>query len=195
MVNTTEISFRTIFKGMACAVLASVVYSCKGNLEDVRKMDIPEDAPQAIGRGIHLKYTDSGILTARLRSDVMRDYSNKEFPYQEFPEGVQVEFYDEEENKNTVTADYGVVYEETGIIDLRGNVVIITSDSTELMADQLYWDQNQNWVFTDRPNTIQFKNGAVNQGQGFDSNQEFSNFRSRSNVGVQIIDDKEVEKE
>ena len=190
MAHTRENISRLLFKVVVAAVFATLFFSCEGNLEDVRKMDIPEDAPQAIGRGIHLKYTDSGILTARLRSDVMRDYSNKEFPYQEFPEGVQVEFFDEEENKNTVTADYGVVYEETGIIDLRGNVVIITSDSTELMADQLYWDQNQNWVFTDRPNTIQFKNGAVNQGQGFDSNQEFSNFRSRSNVGVQILEDK-----
>ena len=180
-----------LFKGMVAAIFATGLFSCQGNLEDVRKMDIPEDAPQAIGRGINLKFTDSGILTAQLRSDLMKDFSNKEFPYQEFPEGVQVEFYDEQNNKNTVTADYGVVYEETGLIDLQGNVVIVTSDSTTLMADQLYWDQNQNWIFTDRPNTIQFQNGAVNKGQGFDSNQEFSNFRSRSNVGVQIIDDKE----
>lgn len=184
--------FRNLYNLMVVAVFATAVFSCKGNLEDVRKMDIPEDAPQAIGKGIHLKYTDSGILTSRLRSDLMKDFSNKEFPYQEFPEGVQVEFFDEERKKNTVTADYGVVYEETGLIDLRGNVVIVTSDSTRLSADQLYWDQNRNWIFTDRPNTIQFKNGAVNNGQGFDSNQEFSNFRSRSNVGVQIIDDKET---
>lgn len=154
-------------------------------------MNIPEDAPQAIGRGINLKYTDSGRVVANLRSDLMRDFSNKEFPYQEFPEGVSVVFFDEEDNKNTVTANYGVVYEETGLIDLQGNVVIITSDSTRLESDQLYWDQNLNWVFTDRPNTIQFQNGAVNRGEGFDSNQEFSNFRSRSNVGVQIIDEKE----
>lgn len=195
MMLSTEKLFRALFKGMVAAVFATVIFSCEGNLEDVRKMDIPEDAPQAIGRGIHLKYTDSGILTARLRSDLMKDYSNKEFPYQEFPEGVQVEFYGEENEKNTVTADYGVVYEETGLIDLQGNVVIITSDSTRLMADQLYWDQNRNWIFTDRPNTIQFENGAVNKGQGFDSNQEFSNFRSRSNVGVQIIKDKEETEE
>ena len=154
-------------------------------------MDIPEDAPQAIGKAINLKYTDSGRMVANLRGAVMRDFSNKDFPYREFPEGVRVVFFDEQNQRNTVTADYAVVYENTGLIDLQGNVVIITSDSTRLEADQLYWDQNQSWVFTDRPNTIRFENGAVNRGQGFDSNQEFSNFRSRSNIGVQIIDDKE----
>lgn len=150
---------------------------------------MPEDAPQAIGKGIDLKYIDSGKVVATLKSDKMMDFSNKNFPYREFPEGLQVEFYDDNRQKNTVTANYGVIYDETGLIDLQGDVVVITSDSTRLMADQLYWDQANNWVFTDRPNTIRFKNGALNEGQGFDSNQEFSNFRSRSNVGVQIIEE------
>lgn len=152
-------------------------------------MEMPEDAPQAIGTGINLKYTDSGKVVATLKSDKMRDFSNKEFPYREFPEGLEVEFFNEKKEKNTVTANYGIIYNETGIIDLQGDVVVLTSDSTKLMANQLYWDQTNNWVFTDRPNTIRFKNGALNEGQGFDSNQEFSNFRSRSNVGVQIIEE------
>ena len=154
-------------------------------------MGMPEDAPQAIGTGINLKYTDSGEVVATLKSEKMRDFSNKEFPYREFPNGLIVEFYDEDKKKNTVTANYGIIYNETGLIDLQGDVVVITSDSTRLAADQLYWDQANNWVFTDMPNTIRFKNGAINKGQGFDSNQEFSNFRSRSNVGVQIIEEED----
>ena len=152
-------------------------------------MEMPEDAPQAIGAGINLKYTDSGKVVATLKSDKMRDFSNKTFPYREFPEGLVVEFFDEERKKNTVIANYGIIYNNTGLIDLQGDVVVITSDSTELRADQLYWDQNNNWVFTDHPNTIKFRNGARNRGQGFDSNQEFTNFRSRSNVGVQILEE------
>ncbi len=154
-------------------------------------MGMPEDAPQAIGTGINLKYTDSGEVVATLKSEKMRDFSNKEFPYREFPNGLIVEFYDEDKKKNTVTANYGIIYNETGLIDLQGDVVVITSDSTRLAADQLYWDQANNWVFTDMANTIRFKNGAINKGQGFDSNQEFSNFRSRSNVGVQIIEEED----
>lgn len=154
-------------------------------------MEIPEDAPQAIAEGINLKYTDSGKVVATLKSDKMRDFSNKEFPYSEFPDGLEVEFFGKDNEKTIVTANFGVIYDETGLIDLQDDVVVITSDSTRLTADQLYWDQTLNWVFTDRPNTIQFQNGAVNEGEGFDSNQEFSNFRSRSNVGVQIIEDEE----
>lgn len=183
-----ELTYRKIYLSIVTILFVTMLFSCEGNLKDVREMQLPEDAPQAVGTGINLKYTDSGKVVAILRSEKMMDFSNKPFPYREFPEGLEVEFYEDKE-KNTVTADYGVIYNETGLIDLQGNVVVITSDSTRLTAEQLYWDQANNWIFTDRPNTIRFGNGALNEGQGFDSNQEFSNFRSRSNVGVQIIEE------
>ena len=184
-------TYRKTFTSIVTAIVVTMLFSCEGNLKGVQQMEIPDDAPQSVGKGINLKYIDSGQVVATLKSETMRDFSNKEFPYREFPDGLVVEFYDEERKKNTVTANYGVIYNLTGLIDLQGNVVVVTSDSTELTADQLYWDQKRNWVFTDRPNTIRFKNGALNDGQGFDSNQEFSNFRSRSNVGVQILEEDE----
>lgn len=170
-----------------------MLFSCQGNLEEIRALDLEGNSPQAVARELDLKYTDSGRLVANLRSPRMLDFSNKKFPYREFPDGLEVEFYDEENQKSTVRADYGVVYEETGLIDLQGEVVIFTSDSTRLEASQLYWDQNLGWVFTDKPNKIRFPNGALNEGQGFDANQNFGNFRSRINVGVQIIEDKDDE--
>lgn len=170
-----------------------MLFSCQGNLKEIRALDLEGGSPQAIAGELNLKYTDSGRLVANLRSPKMYDFSNKSFPYREFPDGLELEFFDEENKKNTVTANYGVIYEETGLIDLQGDVVIITSDSTRLEASQLYWDQNLSWVFTDRPNTIRFPNGAVNQGEGFDSNQNFGNFRSRTNVGIQIIEENKDE--
>jgi LPS export ABC transporter protein LptC len=184
-----KFTYRNIFSSIVTILFVTMLFSCEGNLKGVQQMEIPEDAPQAIGAGINLKYTDSGRVVATLKSEKMLDYSNKNFPYREFPDGLVVEFFDEERKKNTVTANYGVIYNNTGLIDLQGDVEVVTSDSTKLTADQLYWDQANNWVFTDHPNTIRFKNGAVNEGMGFDSNQEFTNFRSRSNVGVQILED------
>ncbi len=123
----------------------------------------------------------------------MLDYTNKSFPYREFPDGVEVEFFDEKNKKNTVTADYGIVYELTKLIDLQGNVVILTADSTKLEASQIFWDQDRSWIFTDKPNTIRFPDGSYTEDLGFDSNQDFSNFRSRTNTGIQIIEEEENE--
>ncbi|MDT0645772.1 LPS export ABC transporter periplasmic protein LptC [Zunongwangia sp. F260] len=188
-----KFTYNHIISGIVTLIGVTILFSCQGNLNEVREMDLEGDSPQAVAEGLNLKFTDSGRLVAILRSPKMFDYTNKEFPYREFPDGVEVEFFDEENKKNTVNSNYGIIYEETGLIDLRGNVIIVTSDSTQLEANQLYWDQNRSWVFTDRANTIKFPNGAVNEGQGFDSNQNFGNFRSRTNVGVQIIDEEEDE--
>ncbi|MDX1544298.1 MAG: LPS export ABC transporter periplasmic protein LptC [Christiangramia sp.] len=188
-----KLTYSNIISGIVTLLGVTMLFSCEGNLQEVRAFSLEEDAPQAIAEGINLKFTDSGRLVATLKSPKMLDYSNKTFPYREFPEGLEVEFFDDKNQKNTVEADYGIVYEKTNLIDLQGNVIIITADSTRLEASQLFWDQNRSWVFTDKPNTIRFPNGALNQGQGFDSNQNFGNFRSRTNTGIQIIEEKKDE--
>lgn len=184
------ITYQKIVTGIVTVFTVTMLFSCEGNLNRVRALDMPDENPQAIGKNLNLKYTDSGRVIATLTSPKMLDFTNMKFPYREFPDGVKVEFFDEKRNKNTVTANYAVIYDETGLIDLQGNVVLVTSDSTKLQADQLFWDQKVSWIFTDKPNTIRFKNGARNDGQGFDSDLNFTNFRSRTNVGIQIIEEK-----
>ncbi|MGB8704623.1 MAG: LPS export ABC transporter periplasmic protein LptC [Gillisia sp.] len=183
------ITYQKIIYGIVTVLAVTMLFSCEGNLNKVRALEKQGDNPQAIGENMDLKYTDSGRVVATLKSAKMLDFTNMDFPYRIFPDGVKVDFYDEDHNKNTVTADYAIIYDETGLIDLKGNVELVTSDSTRLEANQLYWDQSFGWVFTDKPNTIRFANGAVNKGQGFDSDLNFTNFRSRTNVGVQVIEE------
>ena len=109
----------------------------------------------------------------------------------EFPDGVEVDFFNEKQEKTTIVADYGIVYNQTDLIDLRGNVKVVTSDTTILNAQQLYWDQARSWVFTDKKYNIQMNNGALNDGEGFDANENFDKFISRSNIGVQYLDESE----
>ena len=184
------LTYQKIISGIVIATAVTMLFSCEGNLERVRAMELSGDNPQAVGEKLNLKYTDSGRVVATLKSEKMLDYTNLEFPYREFPDGVLVEFFDKDQNKNTVEANYAIIYDATGLIDLRGDVVLVTSDSTRLEASQLYWDQNQGWVFTDRENVIRFANGALNKGEGFDSDLNFTNFRSRINVGIQVIEEK-----
>ena len=70
-------TYRNIFKGIVTTLVVTMLFSCEGNLKGVQQMEIPEDAPQSIGTGINLKYIDSGKVVATLKSETMRDYSNK----------------------------------------------------------------------------------------------------------------------
>lgn len=177
-------------QSVAAITIAVTLFSCGDNYEEIRQFNRSDYAPIAEGKEINLKYTDSGKLVANLLTPTMLDFSNYNFSFSEYPDGLEVHFWDDEGNKSVVTSDYGIQYEKTNLVDLRGNVVLTTSDSLELYADQLYWDEQNKWVFTDQPYRIKFKDGSSNDGAGFDSDEDFNNFLSRSNVGVQYVKDK-----
>ena len=173
-----------------CSVVA--LFACEGNYKNIQQLNLADNAPIMEGRGVNLKYTDSGRVTSNLITPYMKDYSNLSFAYQEFPQGVEVRFWDEKNERSTVTADYAISYINTDLIDLRDNVVLRTSDSMVLRAEQLYWDKKNEWVFTDRPYQIKFKDGSYNNGIRFDSNQDFTTFLSMGNQGVQIIESEQL---
>ena len=99
-------------------------FSCQGNFSEIQKLNIAETFPSGIAENVSLTYTESGKVKAVLTSPLNQDFSNQKFPYQEFPKGVKVDFYDENNQKNIVTADYAIVYSDTDLIDLWGNVVL-----------------------------------------------------------------------
>ena len=180
-----------MFKSVMTLLVVIALFSCEGNYKNIQKMNLKDEEPGAVGKTINLKFTDSGKVTVNLIAPVLKDYSNFKFPYREFPEGITLYFWDEDE-KSTVTSDYAVEYKSTGLIDLRGNVTITTSDSTVVNANQLYWDQVNKWIFTNQAYQIKFADGSYNDGSQFDSNQEFTIFLSRKNKGVQLIDKNET---
>ena len=167
------------------AVIA--LFSCQEDFSKVRSINLASDDPVGIGENANAIHTDSGKVVANLLAPKLLDFSNRKFSYSEFPEGVTVYFY-EDDKKSTITADYAIRYDQTGLVDMRGNVVLFTADSTELLAEQIYWDQNDNWIFSDSPYRIKFKDGSYNDGSSFDSNKDFTTFLSRKNTGVQLIE-------
>ena len=175
-------------------VLTITLFACESNYQNVKNLTLSDGAPIAEGKGINFKYTDSGRLVTNLLADKLLDFSNLKFPYKEFPNGIELRFWDKDGKKSTVNSDYAIQYDNTGLVDLRKNVVLVTGDSVILKANQLYWDQKNEWVFSDQPYQIKFKDGSYNDGAvGFDSSEDFTTFLSRKNQGVQLVDKNKID--
>lgn len=172
---------------LVTAIAVTLFLSCKGKGEEIRKSRIKSDGPVAEATEINLKYTDSGKVTAHLKARYMLDFANAPFPYREFPKGAEVTFIDDDGKENLILSDYAILYKETNLIDLQGNVRLYTSDSITLEATQLYWDQSDNWIFTDQPYRLITADGSRNDGDLFDSNKDFTNFVSLNNVSKQYV--------
>ncbi len=175
------VNFVTVFA-------VTLFFSCQSEKKGDNYLTAKE-APIAEAFEVNLKYTDSGRLTAVLKTPKVLDFTNKSFGYHEFPEGIVLDIIDKEGKVSVVTSDYAISYQSTGLIDMRGNVDILTADSTHLQAQQLYWDQNINWVFTDHPYKSYLPDGAINEADGFDANQDFTILNSRINDGVMVVDE------
>lgn len=182
-----------MFKSVMVLVLTVTLFACESNYQNVKNLSLSDGAPVAEGKNINFKYTDSGKLVTNLLAEKLLDFSNLKFPYKEFPKGIEVLFWNEKGEKSTVTSDYAIQFDKTGLVDLRKNVVLITADSVVLKANQLYWDQKNEWVFTDQPYQIKFKDGSYNDGGRFDGNQDFTIFLSRKNQGVQLVDKNKID--
>ncbi|MEM7186765.1 MAG: LPS export ABC transporter periplasmic protein LptC [Bacteroidota bacterium] len=181
-----------IVKSAMVTLVAIALFACEGNYSNVKRLSMKDNLPVSEGKNVKLVYTDSGKVVANLITPRLLDYSNFEFGYQEFPDGLEVQFFEDGE-MSTVKADFAMRYPETGIVDLRNNVELVTADGNTLNADQLYWDQQNKWVFTDQPYRITFNDGSYNDGASFDANEDFTVFLSRKNDGIQIIDQQKSE--
>ena len=102
----------------------------------------------------------------------MLDFTNRAFPYSELPEGGTLYIYDDLNRKSTIISDYAIRY-DSDLIDLQGNVIVATYEKDTLYAEQLYFDQNKEWIFTNLPVTYKSAD-YITHGTGFDSDTDFT---------------------
>lgn len=157
--------------------------SCESNLKDVQRIYKTTFVPTGEADSINLKYTDSGRVKSILQSLKMIDYSTAKNPFVEFPKSVLVTLIDANGNKTTVIADKAISYKKTEVIDLIGNVKIQTYDGKILETNQLYFDQKNEWFFTEEAFIFRDADGSFLQGLGIDFSKDFKIFNMQNNNG------------
>jgi len=173
---------------MVTVITVTIFFSCKSNFKDVQKIGAKVAGPLTIAENINTKYTDSGRLKTHLVSSKMNDYSNREFAFFEFPDDINFTIYDKDGKASNVIADYAIIYRETDLIDLQGNVVLTTHEKDTLFADQLFYDQKKEWMFTNQPVKFRTK-GKIIDGIGFDSDKSFTKAQVLDITGIIELDE------
>ncbi|MGB5666186.1 MAG: LPS export ABC transporter periplasmic protein LptC [Maribacter sp.] len=191
---------RNKFNSIALVIsVAMLFFSCADNYKRVGEEALPLVFPQGVAQNFSLTYTEavkavkneevqSTRVVSVISGPITKNFDNLEFPYRTFPEGLIVDIYDENNNKNVIKADYGIRYSATDLIDLQGNVVIETFDGKKLEAPQLYYDQANEWVFTQ--NKFKYTNpeeGSIMDGEGMDFNKDFSFLSAHKTYGLMMI--------
>ncbi|WP_264526123.1 LPS export ABC transporter periplasmic protein LptC [Flavobacterium sp. N502536] len=156
----------------------TLFFGCESNFKEVQKINFSEFVPGSDADSVDIKYTDSGRITGVLKSRKMLDYSNLDFPFTEFPKGIDVTLYDKNQKRTFIRSNYAVSYKPTGIIDLQGKVRITSEEGQMLETEQLYFDQTNEWFYTERKFKLTDAKGASN-GQGIDFSKDFKVINSQ----------------
>lgn len=172
-----------IFQYIVTVFAVTMFFSCENNIKQVQKLNQKTFTPTGQADTINLVYTDSGKVKAILISPKMIDYASLENPYTEFPKGIHVVIYDNQENKSYVDADFAVSYKKTNLIDLQGNVKITTYDKKLLETSQLYYDQKNEWFFTEKYFRYSDGKGSFLEGPGVDFSKDFKIFNMQKSNG------------
>lgn len=163
---------------MVTILIVTLFFSCESDLQKVKKLNETSFVPSGEADTLNLKYTDSGKIKSILVSQKMLDYSTIKNPFTEFPKGVKVSLYDPKGNITTIVANYAISYKKTAIIDLQGTVIITSHEGKKLETSQLYFDQKNEWFFTEQKFKFTDAKG-VSFGEGIDFSKDFKRVNSQ----------------
>lgn len=161
----------------------TLLFSCESNFKDIQRFNKVAFTPAGTAENINLKYTDSGRIKAILKSKLMYDFSNAKYPFTEFPVGVALTVYDSDNKENYVYSKYAVSHSKSGIIELKDSVRITTFDGKVLETEQLFYDQKQDWFFTEKYFKFRDRDGGYIEGPGVDFSKDFKIFNAQRNRG------------
>lgn len=165
-------------------VLASGAWnlSCKAPGRDaIAEVQEAADSADQLMIGLKQYMTNNGVRQAYLKADTGFVY---EVSGRVDLKRIYVTFYSASgDSTSTLTARLGFYNMRTGLMEARGNVVVIRRDGARLVTEDLIYDQSRNEVHTD--STYVMDNGDQHgTGVGFTSDPTFTNIRSTAVKGT-----------
>lgn len=129
------------------------VSGCENDMKDVDRFGRKHVSVEE-GRQIESYLSNGGILRAKLTAPLFLRYQTQ-VPRIEFPKTLHVDFYDSTKNiESQLFAKYGEYKENENKVYLRDSVVIFNIKGDTLFTDELFWDQNRQVFYNDKPVVI-----------------------------------------
>lgn len=133
-------------------VVVMMLFSCENSITKIREITTQDTLAAVATYDIIYERSDSGFVQVRLVSPIMKRYVGDD-PYSEFPDGLEVNFFDKEGNETSfIRANYGVSYDKRKLMNARNDVVVKNYEThEELYTENLVWDQRKKII---RSNTF-----------------------------------------
>lgn len=137
----------------------------------------PETMPSMVTENAITFISDSGTTRYKLATKVWQVFDKAAEPHWLFPQGIYLERFNPDFSiEAIVEADTAWNYTSLKVWRLKGNVFVRNMQGDNFKSDELYWDQIEQKVYSEK--YIEIKSGLTElKGYGFESNQEMTDYK------------------
>ena len=185
---------RTIRVALSVAGSAILLFSCAD--KDTGRASASEETMMTeYSEDLSVVMSQNGRRSYHFVTPLLEGYSLAREPYREFRKGVKITTY-QNDSLTTVdavlTANYAIYYENRELWEAKGNVVVEKSDGKTLYTQQLFWNARTKKTYSNVDSKIVQNNGRdVFIGEGFESDEEFKDWRFRRMKGRMEVEMKQ----
>jgi LPS export ABC transporter protein LptC len=167
-------------------IICLAFLSCKNDIETINSLTSDLNLPDQSGYNVEIEYTDSGLLQGKIITPELHKYDRVDEPYVEFPKGLRVLFYDKQGNAESyIRARYAIYHEKDQLWEARNDVVAENQHTGEkLETEQLFWDQKNERIYSEKFSKITNSDGVFYGENGFDARQDLSKWRLKGSSGT-----------
>ena len=135
--------------------------------------------------------SQNGKRSYRFTTPLVEGYSQAREPYREFRKGIRMVTYQDDSLSSVdvvLTANYAIYYEKRKLWEAKGNVVVEKFDGKKLYTQQLFWNATTKKVYSNVDTRIVQGDRVDAVGAGFETDEEFKDWRFRYSKGRTEID-------
>lgn len=147
--------------------------SCREGM-DPKTMQVYE-GPVNSAQNIHILHSDSAVLRSEINAPKQLEFANGNL---EFPEGIDIQFFNlQGQLETTMRADKGYFLRNQNLYKGEGNVQVKNLPKDQrLQTEELYWNQAERKIYTEKFVTIQERQTLFN-GTGMEADDGFSTYK------------------
>ena len=185
---------RYVMVALSVVGSAILLFSCEREEEPESESRI-EMMMTEYSENLSVVMSQNGRRSYHFKTPLLEGYSLAREPYREFRKGVKITTY-QNDSLTTVdavlTANYAIYYENRELWEAKGNVVVEKSDGKTLYTQQLFWNARTKKIYSNVDSKIVQNNGRdVFIGEGFESDEEFKDWRFRRMKGRMEVEMKQ----
>ncbi len=176
-------------------IILFFIFSCSNDLEEIKPFQLRDDIPNVSVKNLYTIYNSNSRMQAEIFAPIMNQYQTDN-PYMEFPEGVEMYFFDNNfDTTSSLTADYAVYYMKQQLWKATDNVIITGKNGSTMKTEEIYGNEKDEKIYSIKYVEVADPDGTIIRGKGgFESNFNFTNYKFKNVDGIIVGLENEIKK-